>query len=114
VIPAVLNLTIYRGATFGPILFTFKDDLGVVINLTGWTVTADARLTTTAAVAFSMGVSITSATAGEVTMTKTDELTRDFTAAIYAWDLFLENTTGQRLGPYITGQVNVKAVNTQP
>jgi len=113
-IPATLDLTIYRGATFGPILITFLDDSGVAINLTGWNVFSDARGTVIRPVAFSLGAVFLNAVGGQVTLSKTDDQTNEIVSGDYGWDLFLENPAGERLGPFISGQVSVLGVYTQP
>lgn len=115
--PATLNLTIYRGITFGPIVITCKDSDGVVVDLTGYSVFADARkdpLNVNTPIAFSLDPEITDADAGEITMTFTDEQAETKPLGKFGWDLVLQNPAGERLGPFIVGKVTVKLLNTQP
>ncbi|MFA7302071.1 MAG: hypothetical protein WC069_07200, partial [Candidatus Shapirobacteria bacterium] len=95
--PAALNLTIIKGITFGPVLITCKDSGGAAVNLTGWSVTADARQSPSKAVAFSLAPQITDAAAGQITVGFSDEQTNALPAGTFRWDLVLERPTGERL-----------------
>ena len=112
--PATLNLSIRNGITFGPVIFNCKDAFSAPVDLTGYFVFADARKTYTDPVAFSLAPVISDPVNGEITMTFTDEQAESKPAGNYGWDLVLEAPTGERLGPYVTGRVNVTDVYTQP
>ena len=112
--PAALSLSITKGITFGPIVITCSDASGDPLDLTGWTAHAQARVKPGAALAFDVGPEITGATDGEITLAMTDTQTNLLTAGVYQWDLVLENTDGDRLGPYLAGPATVEAINTQP
>jgi hypothetical protein len=114
--PGTFNFIIDRGVKFGPFTLTCKDatgSAGVAVNLTGWTVYADAR-SRGGVFAFSLGAEITTAASGKVTIVMTDEETDALTAGHYTYDLVFENASGERLGPYMSGTIEVNTLNTQP
>lgn len=111
---ATLNLTVHRGITLGPITFVFKDEDGAVVDLTGYTAHAEARKRLSGPVVIDFEPTVSDATAGEVTIYRTDELTNAYAAGLYRWDLVLENASGERLGPFLAGEVTVATLNTQP
>ena len=104
--PATLNLTVYRGITFDPVVFNVKDGSGVAINLSGWQVFAKSRNGTGKLV--DLGPTITSAATGQVTISFTATETSDFKIGKQEWDMTFEKPTGEKLGPYIAGEITVK------
>ncbi len=112
--PGTLDLTIYKGITFGRTL-TCLDADGVAVDLTGYTAQADVRQKPTSPhVSFDLNAAIAvDPTTGVITLSLTDTETDALTAGFYGWDLVLING-GDRLGPFIIGGVNVQAVNSQP
>ena len=109
--PATLNLSMVAGATFGPVTMTFKDGDGNPINLTGWSVWAEARIHATV---INLAPTITDAAGGVVTISMTDEQTSLFEANQLNWDIMLENPSGERHGPYIKGTLTITRAVTQP
>ena len=112
--PAILDITINKGITFGLVL-KLKDAALSPVSLVGYSVFADARLKpTSTAIAFSLSPTISDAPQGEVTISLTDEATALLKHGIFHWDLVIENPSGERLGPFVEGAVFVKALATQP
>lgn len=112
--PVIHDFECFRGTKLGPLVLTARDTTGALVDLTGWTIYADARAQGAPdVVAFSMGATITDATAGEITIVKTDEETDAFDLGRYFYDVVLENVAGERFGPFATGIVSVKDLNTQ-
>lgn len=109
------DLVIKRGVTFPEVEILFADGDGVPMNLVGWSVYADVCEYPSSSASFSLNPTITNAPSGIVTLS---EITPSGTMALrvgdYRWDLVLQNTFGQRLGPYIEGFVSVVSINTKP
>jgi hypothetical protein len=109
------DLVIKRGVTFPEVEISFADGSGVPMNLVGWSVYADVCEQPSSVASFSLNPTIVSAESGVV---KLSEITPSGSMALkvgdYHWDLVLQNTLGQRLGPYIEGAVSVISVNTKP
>ena len=106
---AVLNPTITRGITFGPLKIVVKDAAQSVIDITGWSVFAMA--------AHKDGVvdlqpAVTSGVDGEVTIELTDEETLAFPEGAMRWDLVFQTPDGKRIGPYIKGVITVRSIIT--
>jgi hypothetical protein len=112
--PAVHDLELKIGTTFGPVLLRCKDGAGEAVDLTGWTAYADVRVKPGAAVVFGLAPAISDAAAGEITLGKTDEQTAALTPGRYKWDLILETPDGKRLGPYVAGACIVSQPITKP
>jgi hypothetical protein len=110
--PGKLNLTIARGIDFSETL-VFSED-GTAMDLTGWSVFAEARKLPSNTVSFELGAAITTAASGIVTLTLTDVQTEALTAGVYGWDLVFEDDSGIRRGPYLAGTVTVKTLHTHP
>lgn len=112
--PGNLDFQIQRGITFGPYIFTHKDGSGVAVNLTGVTPFADVRCSPDAgAVEFSFSPVLTSGAGGIVTIPAlTDEQTLALRCGNFTWDYVLE-TAGARHGPYLSGRVTVRDINTR-
>lgn len=112
--PAQLNLSIYTGATFGPVELIAKDKNGAIVDLTGWSVWAEVRESPSDTLVVDLAPTIVDATAGKIHLTLTDEQTAVLSTGTYQWDLLMENPTGERLGPYIAGTVHINPRITQP
>ena len=110
--PATLNLTIDKGVTWGPLVITCKDADGVVVDLTGWTAYADARVNTFLPVVFSLSPVVSDAAAGKITFSMTDEQTNVLPDGACQYDMVLQNPAGERLGPYLTGTIQVNRIFT--
>lgn len=110
--PARLDLTIYRGITFDPVIFNVKDGSGNAINLSGWQVFANSR--NGYGKMIDLQPTITSAATGQVTIGSfTPTKTASFNSGEQPWDLILENPTGSKLGPYVSGIITVNDTVTQ-
>lgn len=112
--PTTLDITIERGLTFGPIVFAAKDTLGAAVNLTGWLAYAHVRKSPLGVLIASLAPTISSAAAGEITITLTDEQTLLLATGSYVWDLALEAPGGVRLGRYFAGRCTINRPVTQP
>ena len=110
--PALYNIDIKRGLTFGPVVFQFTDADGEAIDLTGYTPHALGRKDVGSAVILDLLPTITDAAAGEVTIGFTDEETAAFPVGKYGWDIALETSDGKWLGPYVSGELTIAAVFT--
>ena len=109
-----LDLEITAGTTFGPVVITCKDSDAAPIDLTGWTVWAQVRKTTLGEIAHDLSPIISDPTAGKITIAQTDEQTATIKAGAFQWDLLLENSEGERLGPIVAGACNIIRAITQP
>tara|TARA_Y100000004_G_scaffold183504_1_gene231413 strand:- start:304 stop:645 length:342 start_codon:yes stop_codon:yes gene_type:complete len=92
--PATYNFTLQRAADYS-VLLQFKDSDGVAIDLTGYTVSAQAwnRLRTTKSADF--GVAYTSRSEGKVTISLADTVTASFPDELF-YDVLLENPSGSK------------------
>lgn len=110
--PGKLNLTIARGIDFAETL-TFADN-GDPMDLTDYTVFAEARKQPSTTAAFSLGATITDAAGGIIALALDSTATDALTPGTYGWDLVLEDGSGTRSGPYLAGTVRVETLHTQP
>ncbi len=109
------NFEIKRGLTFLPVEITLTEDNDTPMNLSGFSVFADVCVSPAALASFSFNPTITSAASGIITLGEiTPGETMSLQAGDYTWDLVLENSSGQRLGPYVEGIVVVSSINTKP
>lgn len=112
-IPAELDLTIYKGTRFGPVQITCLDSGGEPVDLTGWIPYADASLGTGFPKAFTLAPYLAAdPTTGVVEMLFEDEETPNLPEGTFFWDLLLKNPDGQILGPFVIGRVIVKPVRS--
>jgi hypothetical protein len=105
-IPGVLNFIVYQGSTFGPAILTGYSDLAHTIpaNLTGFLPHARVRKTPNSPVILDLLPFISNGVGGEVTIPAvTDENTARLPRGNYIWDLLLERSTGEVLGPFLAG-----------
>jgi len=110
--PANLDLKIYHGITFGPMTIACKDAAGAAVDLTGWLVYAQARVSFRTP-AFDLLPTISDEAGGVITILLTDEQTFALPVGNFRWDLILENPAGEKLGPYFGGRAIVQQINTQ-
>ena len=109
------DLEIKVGTTFGPIKFRARDKDGAPVDLDGWAAFAEVRRKPGAALEFDLSPSITDSANGEITIGMSDEATEALRAKAgrFQWDLVLETATGERRGPYFTGECNVTLIITE-
>lgn len=115
IIPATVNLTLYRGTTFGPILIIAKDGDDNVVPLVGWTAHAQVRQTPQKPAILDLVPTITDEAGGETTI---PGLTDEETKAIpvqgeFIWDFLLERPSGEILGPFLSGAFSIKTATTR-
>ena len=98
-----------KGSTLNAIQFKFVQtkEPEVLLDLTGWSVYAEVRKKSGDVVLMDLEPTITDAPNGQVTIQKTDEQMLELDAAVYRWDLILEDETGQAFPPYIGGKFTV-------
>jgi hypothetical protein len=111
-IAGLLDLTINKGSTFYR-AFTWKDDAGTPINITGWTIQCDVRKSTSGAFVFSLGGSITDGAAGAFQFLLSDETTNTLQNGLYRYDVIFDKDDGTRTDPVISGNVTVSGVYSQ-
>ncbi len=107
-----LPLTITKGVTFGPVTISFKNADASDFDLTNYHVFSYARRTKYDKNKIDLAPQITDAAGGTVEFGFTDEQTAALMGGVYAWDLILEDPTGQRFGPYFAGKLSVLEINT--
>lgn len=115
VTPFNLPLTITKGITYGPVIFTFKKEDTTPFDLTDggtWAVLAYGRRSKDAKDKIDLNPQITDAANGEVRISFTDEQTLALMGGEYGWDMILLPPSGERLGPYFAGILKVKEINT--
>lgn len=107
-IPGPLNLIVYRGSTFGPVVLTAYDEDEVLVDLTGWLPFAKVRETRTGPVIYDLVPTITNGPGGEITIPSiTDEASEVLPRGHYIWDLLLQQPGGQKLGPFLAGSFEI-------
>lgn len=114
--PGTLDLTIYRGITFGRTL-TCTDSAGAAVDLTGYSVQADVRRHPKSAdVEFDLNAEISDEPGGIITLSLSDEETDALEENLptLRWDLVLTNNSGERFGPFLLGSVRVLTLVSQP
>lgn len=106
--PATFNLTVYKGASFGPLRVVCRDAVGALVNLTGYSAFAKVRKMALGPVIVDLEPTIPSPTAGEITFGFTDEQTAELPHGVFVWDLMLQDGSGQILGPFLVGAFTIK------
>ncbi len=108
-IPAILNLSAHKGTTLESVTITVADADGVVVDLMGWTPSAEVRESSGATLVVDLAPTIVD---GSVVFGLTDEQTAALVVGSYRWDLLIENPGGEILGPYIQGEFVVDDIIT--
>tara|TARA_Y100000004_G_C8875524_1_gene395197 strand:+ start:521 stop:862 length:342 start_codon:yes stop_codon:yes gene_type:complete len=109
--PGTYNITLQRRADYS-VLLQFKDSTDTVINLTGYTVYAQAWDKARSTKYADFGVAYTNRTNGQVTISLTDTQTATFIDELY-YDVLLENASGDR-EYYLEGVIFVSQGYTAP
>ena len=109
--PGTYNITLQRRADYS-VLLQFKDSTDTVINLTGYTVYAQAWDKARSTKYADFGVTYTNRTNGQVTISLTDTQTATFIDELY-YDVLLENISGSR-EYYLEGVIFVSQGYTAP
>lgn len=106
--PGALDLTLSQGATLGPLVLTLKDSTGTAVDLTGYTVAAEARRSySDKNELFTLTCTVTDAANGIMTITVTDETTANLPApASGVWDLYITDSAGAKYR-ILAGRVNI-------
>ena len=109
--PGTYNFTLQRAADYS-VLLQFKDSTDTAINLTGYTVYAQAwnKVRTTKSADFA--IAYTNRSDGKVTISLTDTQTTDFPDELY-YDVLLEDNSGNR-EYYLEGVIFVSQGYTRP
>lgn len=112
-IPGTLNLTLWRGTTFGPVEITCNDGNGDAVDLSDWSAFAEVRASAGKHLILDLEPSIPTGTDGKVVFGFTDEQTEEMPHGEFVWDLVLEKPTGEKLGPILAGTFTIKTAVTQ-
>ena len=88
-----VELTLEQGANFNTVM-DLKDAAGGILNLAGYSVAAQMRKSYYSTTATDFTISITDATAGQITMTMTGANTANVTPGRYVYDVLLTSGTG--------------------
>lgn len=110
--PGVYNFTTTQGDDVAE-TFTFKDDDGAAINLTGYTFAAQMRRTPSdTAVLATFSFTITSAAGGTVDMTLSKTVTAGLQPGVYPYDVQWTDAAG-KVRTVLAGKVTVLAEVTR-
>lgn len=114
--PGTLNLTAYRGTTFGPVVITAYSDAAhtTTKNLSGWIPLAQVRKKAGSPKIIDLVPILSNAAAGEISIPAvTDEETLAWPHGDYVWDFLLERPTGEVLGPFLAGTFTINSAVTR-
>lgn len=89
----IVLLEVEQGSTFTKNLIV-KDDAGVVIDLTGYTVEGKIKKMFTSFVGFNFTIAVNDAATGDITLSLTDEQTGGITAGTYVYDVRIISGAG--------------------
>lgn len=109
--PGTYNITLQRRADYS-VLLQFKDSSDAVIDLTGYTVYAQAWDKTRSTKYADFAIAYTNRSNGQVTISLTDTQTATFIDELY-YDVLLENASGLR-EYYLEGVIFVSQGYTAP
>ena len=114
--PGTLNFDIKRGVTFGGVALTCRDKAGGIVPLAGWKAYAQMRKSPEEPVLLDFLPQIAADDAvGLVTIPPVSHtLTAGLENGVYFWDLILENPSGRRFEPSLSGSATVTTPLTQP
>jgi len=115
VVPEEYDLQITCGITFEEVTFQLFGTNNVPLDYDGWTIQATARVSPDDAVVIDFEPEWIDDTIGkfkfpEITPTNTNAIL----PGVYYYDVVLISPTSQRKGPYISGEVTVNKINSQP
>ncbi len=103
-LPSNYDLDLYRGDYF-PLRITLEDNLGVPLDLTGYTAAAQIRSTFDDPVSYDFDATITPLT-GTIDLILTSVVSETILAGSYVWDFQVTEPSGN-VRTYITGDVTV-------
>lgn len=107
-IPASLDLVIYRQVTFS-LGINCLDANGNPVNITGWTPFAQVRDKPGGRLVIDLQPTISNAVTGSVLIALTADQTEALDHGTYQWDFQMQQpTSGPILGPFLAGQFIVK------
>jgi hypothetical protein len=84
------------------------------VDLTGYSAHAEIRENASGAVKLDLAPTIPDPTSGQVVISLTDEQTDGASAGKWKWDLILENSSGDLIGPIAAGNASIISPITQP
>lgn len=88
-----VELTLEQGANFNTVL-DLKDAAGGILNLAGYSAASQMRKSYYSSTATSFTVSITDASAGQITMSMNSANTSNVTSGRYVYDVLITSGTG--------------------
>ena len=111
----IVNLTIKRGTTFGPYQILCKDANGAAVPLAGYSAKAEARKNNDSDLALDLTPVIeVDDSLGVITLPKIPwETTADISEDLLKWDLILIDPDGNKLPPFVYGEITVETPITQ-
>ena len=112
--PGKVHIVVYEGLAYGPLVIRCLDENGAGVDLTGFSAHAEVRENASGAVKLDLAPTISDATAGEITISLTDEQTDGAAAGKWKWDLVIENAAGDLIGPIVEGNASIISPITQP
>jgi hypothetical protein len=111
----IVNLQIVRGTTFGPYQILCKQADGTPAPLAGYTAKAEARKSNDDSLALNLAPTIAiNDTLGIITIPKIPwATTAALTEDLLKWDLILIEPDGDKLPPFVYGEIEVSTPITQ-
>lgn len=93
-----------------------KDSDNLPINLTDYTAYAHVRERYNTDIVLDLSPTVSTPLSGEVSISVADTITDAISAnaGAYTYDLMLVNGSGEKLGPYLQGEVTIFESITQP
>lgn len=111
--PGNLNLTMFRGVTFGPVVMRCQDANGNAVSLENYTPYAQARKVPCGPVVFNLAPSLSNGPNGEITIAHNVANLATFPTGSFGWDLVLQAPNGAVIGPIVAGRVSVSPIFTE-
>jgi hypothetical protein len=103
--PPRFDIDVVKGSIFGPVMFTAVDATGNPINLTNWQVFA--KSTNGFGQIYDLQPLVSNAAAGQIVIQLTQQQTDLFSIGRNRWDFMLQRPTGERLPPFLGGNLTV-------
>ena len=105
--PPRFDLDVVKGSIFGPIVFTAVDSSGNLMDLTNWT--AVAKSTNGFGQLYDLQPVIANqlTNKGQIVIQLTPQQTDLFSIGRNRWDFMLQRPTGERLPPFLGGNLTV-------